>query len=133
MSFHCSSVGKEYACNARDPGSIPGSGRSPGEGKWQPTPVFSPRESHGQRSLAGFSVHRVARVGHNLAAKPSQLHGCQKHTCVLSANLMEGKIVLWLDSITDSTEMSLSELQENSEQGSLACCSPWGHKELDMT
>ena len=23
--------------------------------KWQPTPVFSPRESHGQRSLAGYS------------------------------------------------------------------------------
>ena len=27
-----SSVGKESACNARDPGSIPGSGRSAGEG-----------------------------------------------------------------------------------------------------
>ena len=26
------SVGKEYTCNAGDPGSIPGSGRSPGEG-----------------------------------------------------------------------------------------------------
>ena len=27
-----SSAGKESACKARDPGSIPGSGRSPGEG-----------------------------------------------------------------------------------------------------
>ena len=27
-----SSVGKESACNTRDPGSIPGSGRSPVEG-----------------------------------------------------------------------------------------------------
>ena len=27
-----SSAGKEYTCNAGDPGSIPGSGRSPGEG-----------------------------------------------------------------------------------------------------
>ena len=26
------SVSKEFACNMRDPGSIPGSGRSPGEG-----------------------------------------------------------------------------------------------------
>ena len=26
------SLGKESACNAGDPGSIPGSGRSPGEG-----------------------------------------------------------------------------------------------------
>ena len=32
MAFPDSSVGKEYICNARDPGSIPGSGRSPGEG-----------------------------------------------------------------------------------------------------
>ena len=29
---------------------------------WQPTPVFSPGESQGQRSLAGSSVvHRVAK------------------------------------------------------------------------
>ena len=32
MDFHESSVGKESACNAGDPGSIPGSGRSPEEG-----------------------------------------------------------------------------------------------------
>ena len=25
--------------------------------KWQPTPVFLPGESHGQRSLAGYTVH----------------------------------------------------------------------------
>ena len=31
--FPHSSVGKESACNAGDPGSIPGLGRSPGEGK----------------------------------------------------------------------------------------------------
>ena len=30
--FSDSSVGKESACNAGDPGSIPGSGRSPGKG-----------------------------------------------------------------------------------------------------
>ena len=32
MGFPDNSVGKESACNAGDPGSIPGSGRSPGEG-----------------------------------------------------------------------------------------------------
>ena len=32
MDFPDSSVGKESAYNARDPGSIPGSGRSAGEG-----------------------------------------------------------------------------------------------------
>ena len=32
-TFPHSSVGKESACNAGDPGSIPGLGRYPGEGK----------------------------------------------------------------------------------------------------
>ena len=32
MDFPDNSVGKESACNAGDPGSIPGSGRSAGEG-----------------------------------------------------------------------------------------------------
>ena len=32
MGFPGSSAGKESACNVGDPGSIPGSGKSPGEG-----------------------------------------------------------------------------------------------------
>ena len=32
MDFSGRSAGKESACNAGDPDSIPGSGRSPGEG-----------------------------------------------------------------------------------------------------
>ena len=32
LGFPDSSVGKEFTCNAGDPGSIPGSGRSAGEG-----------------------------------------------------------------------------------------------------
>ena len=32
LSSSCSSVGRESICNAGDPGSIPGSGRSPGVG-----------------------------------------------------------------------------------------------------
>ena len=36
MGFPGSSAGKESACNAGDPGSIPGSGRSPGEGIGHP-------------------------------------------------------------------------------------------------
>ena len=38
-----------------DLGLIPGSGRSPGEGNVQPTPVFLPGEPHGQRSLVGYN------------------------------------------------------------------------------
>ena len=47
------SDGKESACNAEDPGLIPGLGRSPGEGDG--TPVLLPGEFHGQRTLVGYS------------------------------------------------------------------------------
>ena len=29
--------------------------------EWQPTPLFLPGESHGQRSLVGYTVHGVAK------------------------------------------------------------------------
>ena len=38
--------------------------------EWQPTPVFLPGESHGQKSLVGYIVHGVARVGHDLSTNP---------------------------------------------------------------
>ena len=52
--FLDSSVGKESACKAGDPGSIPGR-EDPLEKDRLPTPVFWPREFHGQRSVAGYS------------------------------------------------------------------------------
>ena len=54
-------MGKESACNAGDLGSIPGLGRSPRERECQPTPVFVPGESHGQRSLDALSADRTDR------------------------------------------------------------------------
>ena len=61
----------------------------------------------------------------------------------LEKTLMLGKIegqrrgqqrMRWLDGIIDSMNMNLSKLPENGvEQGSLACCSPWGCKESDTT
>ena len=54
-SFSGGSDGKESAYSAEDLSLIPAWERSPEEGKWQPTPVFLPRESHGQRSLVSYS------------------------------------------------------------------------------
>ena len=40
----------------------------------------------------------------------------------------------WLDGITDAMNMNLGKnLGHGERQGGLACCSPWGHKESDMT
>ena len=53
--FPGGSLVKNPPANAGNPGSIPGLGRSPGEGNGHPTPVFLPGESHEQRSLEGYS------------------------------------------------------------------------------
>ena len=43
---------KVSVCNVGDPGSIPGSGRSPGEGNGNPR---LPGKFHGWRNLVGYS------------------------------------------------------------------------------
>ena len=47
--------GKESACKASRPGYNPCVGMTPWSRKWQPTPVFLPGESYGQKSLVGCS------------------------------------------------------------------------------
>ena len=51
---------KEFACNARDPGSIPGSGRSPGEGNGNPL-QYSSLENPVDRGAWQAIVHGVAK------------------------------------------------------------------------
>ena len=60
ICFPGGSVGKESTCNAegacRIYGFDPWVGKIPWSRKWQPTPTFLPRKSHGQRSLASFNL-----------------------------------------------------------------------------
>ena len=53
--FPGSSADKESSCNAGDPGSIPGSESSPGEGHGNPLQYSCLENPHGQRSLVGYS------------------------------------------------------------------------------
>ena len=69
MGFPHSSVGKESACNAGDPGSIPGLGRSPGEGNGNP-PQYSWLENPMDTGAWQAIVYGISRVGHDLATKP---------------------------------------------------------------
>ena len=59
-SFLCSSVSKESACSAGDPGSIPGLGRSPGEGNDNPL-QFPCLENLMDREAWWAAVHQVAK------------------------------------------------------------------------
>ena len=69
MGFPYSSVGKESAFNAGDLGSIPGLGRSPGEGNGKPL-QYSCLENPMGREAWQATVHGVTRVGHDLVTKP---------------------------------------------------------------
>ena len=51
----------------------PSVGKIPWKRKWQPTLVFLPGKSYGQRSLAGYSPWGPKRVGHDLATKQQAL------------------------------------------------------------
>ena len=55
MGFPGRSAGKEYTCNAGDPSSIPGSGRSAGEG------IGYPLQYSGLENSMDCTVHGVAK------------------------------------------------------------------------
>ena len=54
------SEGKESACSAGEPGSIPGSGRSPGEGYGNPS-QYSGLENSMNRGAWQATIHGVAK------------------------------------------------------------------------
>ena len=60
--------GKEPACQRRRCRLDPWVRKIPSRRKRQPTPVFLPGKSHGQRSLVGYSPWCRKRVGHSCAA-----------------------------------------------------------------
>ena len=69
MGFPHSSVSKESACKAGDPGLIPGLGRYLGEGNGNSF-QYSCLENPMDRRAWQATVHEVTRGGHDLATKP---------------------------------------------------------------
>ena len=70
--FPGGSDGKASVYNAGDMGSIPGSGRSAGEGNGNPLQYYS-LENPMDRGAWQPTVHGIARVGYDLAPKPPPL------------------------------------------------------------
>ena len=67
--WHC---GKKPTCQCKRHkrhGFDPWVGKIPWRRKWQPTPVFLPGKSHGQRNLVCCSPWECKRVGHDLVTK----------------------------------------------------------------
>ena len=73
LGFPCGSAGKGSACNVGDPGSIPGLGRSPGEGKGYPL------QYSGLENSMDCIVHGVAESQTRL----SDFHFHDKHSTAI--------------------------------------------------
>ena len=103
VGFPGSSAGKESACNAGDPGSIPGSGSSPREGLLTPLFLGFPGGSDSKASTCN-----VGDLGSTpgLGKSPGGGHG---------------------------DPLQYSCLESPHRQRNLVGYSLWGHKELDMT
>ena len=76
QGFPDGASGKEPACQCRRCKRCqfdPRVGKIPWRRKWQPTPVFLPGQSQGQRNLVGCSPWDCKElVGHDWATKPSE-------------------------------------------------------------
>ena len=86
---------KASTYSAGDLSLIPAAGGFPWRRKWQPTPVFLPGKSHGQRSLAGYSpwgrkesdtTERLHSLYYrNLLVLSSKFRQVCKHHCTFDA------------------------------------------------
>ena len=83
------SDGRVSACSSGDQGFNPWVGKIPWRRKWPPTPVFLPGESHGQRSLEGYSPWG-RRVGHDWGDLACTMYVCQPQSLNLSLLLKIG-------------------------------------------
>ena len=147
---------KELACNAGDPFSIPGLGRSPGEGNGNPLQyscLENPMDGGAwQATYHGVTKSRTWQSDFTftflLKLKLQYFGQKMWRTDSLEKSLMLGRFsgrrrrggerMRWLDGIINSMNtIKLDEFEQTpgvgDRQGSLACYSSWGHKELNMT
>ena len=119
-----------------------------------PDDVWVPRIQEGRKSHPAVEVSLFKKNLTHLINPEYSLEGLMlklqyfdhliRKAYSLEKTLMLGKIEVkrrrgwqrmrWLNGVTDSMDRSLSNLEEITKgKGSLACCSPWGHKESNMT
>ena len=85
MGFHSGSDGEKFACNARYPGSIHVSGRSPGEGNDKPLQC-SCLENPMDRGALQAAAHKVAQTDTTEATSHTHTH---THTDLIMKNIWQ--------------------------------------------
>ena len=121
LSFPDSSVGKVSACNSGDPSSIPGSGRSAGEGIGYPL----------QYSFFFFffilKLYNIVLVLPNIEMNPPQVYLCSPSWTLLPPHTITTNVFLNPKHLTILWRfVHYSVLY-------MYICSPWGWKESDTT
>ena len=85
MGFPAGASGKEAACRSRRHKALgfdPWVRKIPWRRAWQPTPIFSPGESHEQRSLVGYGPwdHKESDTTRAIEHAQTQTHRkCTNH------------------------------------------------------
>ena len=112
--------GKESTCQCRRCRFDPWVGKIPWRRAWQPTPVFLPGESHGQRNLAGYS--------HKVTKSQTQLKWLITHACtsIFAPTCTHLRRRQW-----HPTPVLLP--RKSHGRRSLVGCSPWGSWKSDTT
>ena len=72
---------KESACQCKRHGFDPWVSKITSRRKWQPSPVFLPGKSHGQRSLEGYSSWGCKKVRLDLEIKTTTILRGLRHNC----------------------------------------------------
>ena len=98
LDFPGGSDSKESACNVGRPEFDPWVGKIPWRRKWQPTLVFLPGKSHGQRSLAGNDLGAKPRKNEvagpkrerpsavDVSGGESKVPCCKEECCIRTAD-----------------------------------------------
>ena len=96
--------GKESACQCRRHRFNPWVGKISWRSKWQPTPVFLPGESHGQRSLAGYK-----QWGHKELDTTEHTHPCCSQSwCNFSPQLQNSIMVVLIPVVLTPVVLTLT-------------------------
>ena len=92
MGFTCGSAGKEFSCNAGHLGSIPGLGRSPGEGKGYPL------QGSGLENSVNCIVHGVAEsdITKKLSLSSPSMWLCHKFVIKLDLSVYISSSITWV-------------------------------------
>ena len=126
MGFPRGSVMEESTCQCRRCRFNPWVGKIPWRRDWQPSLVFLPGTSHGQRSLVGYSPWCLKRVRHDLVTK--QMHKQTLFSVCLSVAVHPG---FPLDSQLLERFLCIRH-QENSEATAyfVGSCTKWRCQDL---